>query len=147
MSAASQGPSRRAVFRFGGALAVGGVAVTSCGGGAAGTAASAGPVATGPVGTPAQVPVGGGVIFPDARVVVTQPTAGTFKAFSATCTHQGCQVNRVQDGTIDCPCHGSRFDLLGRATKGPAKKPLPALAATPAENNTLTVNLDKLYEL
>jgi Rieske Fe-S protein len=73
------------------------------------------------------VPVGGGKVFADKDVVVTQPTAGEFKAFSATCTHQGCKVNKVADGTINCPCHGSKFNIAdGSVAGGPAKKPLPA---------------------
>ena len=60
-------------------------------------------------------------------MVVTQPTAGDFKAFSATCTHQGCKVNAVTDGTIVCPCHKSMFSIEdGAVTGGPAKRPLPA---------------------
>jgi Rieske Fe-S protein len=72
----------------------------------------------------ADVPVGSGVIVD--KVVVTQPTAGVFKGFSAICTHAGCTVNKVADGTIDCPCHGSKFNLDGSVAKGPAQKPLPA---------------------
>ena len=60
-------------------------------------------------------------------VVVTQPTAGEYKAFSATCTHQGCKVKSVADGVIVCPCHGSRFAIAdGSVTAGPATSPLPA---------------------
>ena len=54
----------------------------------------------------------------------TQPTAGVFKGFSSTCTHKGCTVNKVADGTIDCPCHGSKFNLDGTVAKGPATAPL-----------------------
>jgi Rieske Fe-S protein len=72
----------------------------------------------------ADVPVGSGVIVDE--VVVTQPTAGVFKGFSAKCTHKGCTVDKVADGTIDCPCHGSKFNLDGTVAKGPADKPLPA---------------------
>jgi Rieske Fe-S protein len=70
----------------------------------------------------ADVPVGSGVIVD--KVVVTQPTAGVFKGFSSTCTHAGCTVNKVADGTIDCPCHGSKFNLDGSVAHGPAQKPL-----------------------
>ncbi len=74
----------------------------------------------------ADIPVGGGKVFADKKVVVTQPTSGQFKAFSAICTHQGCTVNKVADGTIDCPCHGSRFSVEDAAVeKGPATRPLP----------------------
>jgi Rieske Fe-S protein len=77
------------------------------------------------------IPVGGGAVFADDDVVVTQPTAGEFKAFSATCTHQGCKVNAVTNGQIACPCHGSRFAVAdGSVVAGPAKKPLPAKSIT-----------------
>ena len=74
----------------------------------------------------ADVPVGSGVIV--GEVVVTQATAGDFKGLSAICTHQGCTVNKVADGTIDCPCHGSKYNLDGSVANGPATKPLEAQA-------------------
>lgn len=76
----------------------------------------------------ADVPVGSGVIVDE--VVVTQPSAGEFKGFSAICTHAGCTVNDVADGTINCPCHGSKFNLDGSVANGPASKPLEARAVT-----------------
>ncbi|WP_030316250.1 Rieske (2Fe-2S) protein [Streptomyces sp. NRRL B-3229] len=73
------------------------------------------------------IPEGGGTIFKDKGVVVTQPTAGTFKAFSSKCTHQGCAVGSVADGVIVCPCHNSHFSVEdGSVKKGPATQPLPA---------------------
>jgi Rieske Fe-S protein len=71
----------------------------------------------------AQVPLGSGVIIGD--VVLTQPSPGIFNGLSAICTHQGCTVNKVADGTIDCPCHGSKFNLDGSVANGPATAPLP----------------------
>lgn len=71
-----------------------------------------------------EVPVGGGVIKND--IVVTQPTAGTFVGLSATCTHAGCKVTTVSGGTINCPCHGSKFGLDGAVVTGPAARPLAA---------------------
>lgn len=72
------------------------------------------------------IPVGGGKIFADEKVVVTQPTKDDFKAFSAICTHMGCTASTVADGTIDCPCHGSKYHIAdGSVAGGPAPKPLP----------------------
>lgn len=73
-----------------------------------------------------QLPAGSGVILRDPGVVLTRDASGDVHAFSAVCTHQGCTVDRVADGTIDCPCHGSRFDALtGAVRSGPATRPLP----------------------
>lgn len=81
--------------------------------------------------TTADIPEGGGKVFPDQKVVVTQPAAGEFKAFSATCTHQGCAVKSVSDGVINCPCHNSSFSITdGSVQGGPAPKPLPAVHIT-----------------
>ena len=71
------------------------------------------------------MPKGGGTIFTDEQVVVTQPTAGEFKCFTAVCTHQGCVVSSVDGGTINCACHGSRFSITdGSVENGPASSPL-----------------------
>lgn len=76
----------------------------------------------------ADVPVGGGAVFPDEGVVVTQPSDGEFLGFSITCPHQGCPVDRVTEDGIVCPCHGSVFDLSsGAPTAGPAQSPLGAV--------------------
>jgi Rieske Fe-S protein len=72
----------------------------------------------------ADVPEGGGVIKGD--YVITQPAKGTFKAFSKVCTHQGCDVNKIDGGVISCPCHGSQFSIQDGSVKGgPAPKGLP----------------------
>lgn len=76
--------------------------------------------------TTAEVPVGSGVIV--GEVVLTQPVAGDFKGFSAVCTHTGCLLNEIADGTINCPCHGSKFSLDGAVVNGPASKPLEPMA-------------------
>ncbi|HMD91864.1 MAG TPA: Rieske (2Fe-2S) protein [Trebonia sp.] len=77
------------------------------------------------------IPVGGGVVFTDQKVVVTQPAKGVFKAFSAVCTHVGCICNKVANGTIDCPCHGSEFKIAdGAVVAGPAPTPLPSRTIT-----------------
>jgi Rieske Fe-S protein len=73
------------------------------------------------------IPLGGGTIYTSEKIVVTQPVKGVFKAFSAVCTHVGCICNKVANGTIDCPCHGSEFKITdGAVVTGPAPSPLPA---------------------
>jgi Rieske Fe-S protein len=81
------------------------------------------------------VEIGGGVILEDDRVVITQPTEGEFRGFSAVCTHQGCAVNAISDGTINCPCHGSRYSIVDgsvvQAAAGltpEAQDPLPGVS-------------------
>jgi nitrite reductase/ring-hydroxylating ferredoxin subunit len=123
--------------------AVGGLALpllAACGGGSSSTPAAAppssgsskpsggggkspGPAANALVAT-ASVPVGGGVILTQQNVVVTQPTAGSFEGFNATCTHQGCQLATVAGGTINCGCHGSQFSIKdGSNVTGPMGSP------------------------
>lgn len=133
--------ARRTVLAAGASVLAGGV-LTACGGadetkpssegGSAPTAADSASASssTPPGNTKAllkssDVPVGGGTVLKDEKLVVTQPTAGSFRCFTAVCTHQGCLVNKVEAGTIDCPCHGSKFKVAdGAVAKGPATKPL-----------------------
>lgn len=78
-----------------------------------------------PITPAAAVPVGGGVVLPDHGVVITQPEAGTFRAFDSTCPHRQCAVRAVAAGTINCFCHGSRFRITdGAVVGGPAPEPL-----------------------
>ncbi|WP_393085132.1 Rieske (2Fe-2S) protein [Streptomyces sp. LN704] len=87
--------------------------------------------------TTSDIPVGGGKIFKDRKIVVTQPTKDEFKAFSAVCTHQGCTVSTVANGTIDCPCHGSKYRITDASVvAGPAPRPLPAERIT-VEGNSI----------
>jgi Rieske Fe-S protein len=92
-----------------------------------------------PVGPISEIPVGGGRIFEATGVVVTQPTAGTFNAFSDVCSHQGCTVGSVEDGNIVCPCHGSRFALDGSVVQGPAETGLEPRSIT-VENGEITLS-------
>lgn len=114
--------------------------LAACGESEPGTApdpdTSGGGTALGPTG---DVPVGGGTIYADAKVVVTQPTEGDFKAFTAICTHQGCLVGQVADGTIQCPCHGSQFSIEdGSVENGPATEPLDEVAIS-VEGDEITL--------
>ena len=68
-----------------------------------------------------EIPVGGGIILTDVRIVITQPKRGEFRAFSAVCKHQGQTVGKVADNTITCLFHGSQYDAAtGDVTTGPA---------------------------
>lgn len=129
--------TRRAVLR---STAVGGLAVpllAACGGGAGEGGSGSGGGAT--VST-SDVPVGGGTILEDEMVVVTQPTEGQFKAFSAVCTHQGCPVQTVAEGRIGCNCHGSAFSIEdGSVVAGPADQPLEAKSVS-VQGDSVTVS-------
>lgn len=95
-------------------------ASSSAGGSSSAATTDAGSGAAGGQPT-SEIPVGGGKIFADTKTVVTQPTAGTFKAFDAVCPHQGCTVGSVDGGQIVCPCHQSHFDIAtGDRVSGPA---------------------------
>ena len=107
--------------------------IAACGSddGGGDSAAVTGGTASGKIGKTSEVPVGGGKIFAADKVVVTQPTEGDFKAFSALCTHQGCVVSKIEGKDIDCTCHGSKFSITdGSVVNGPAKKPLESLQVT-----------------
>ncbi len=91
-----------------------------------GSGAAAAPAA---LASTSDIPVGGGKILTDKKIVITQPQSGAFHAFSAVCTHAGCTVGSVSGGTINCPCHGSRFNITtGAVVNGPATSPLPAVS-------------------
>ena len=88
----------------------------------------------------ADIPEGGGKIFASEKIVVTQPAAGEFKAFTAVCTHQGCIVANVKDGTINCTCHGSKFSIEdGSVENGPATTALGEKTVT-VTGDSLTVS-------
>ena len=141
--------TRRAVL--GGVAAVGaGALLAACGsdepkdstGGGDGTSGGDGSGDTasgGSLATTDEVPVGGGTVFQKEKIVVTQPTEGDFKAFTAVCTHQGCTVGSVKGDTIQCNCHGSQYNAAdGTVKKGPAPKPLAAKKVT-VEGNKIIV--------
>jgi Rieske Fe-S protein len=138
-----EGLSRRHALAGAATLGLGAAALTACGNDATSSAeppaaSSSGPAPAGgndggegalatdgSLATTDEIEVGGGVVFGDQRVVVTQPAKGDFKAFTAVCTHQGCLVSTVSDGTINCPCHDSKFSIEdGSVEGGPATSPL-----------------------
>jgi Rieske Fe-S protein len=105
--------------------------------GSAGSAKSGAQMGT-ILGMASEVPLGGGMVYTAAKVVVTQPSKGEYKAFSAVCTHVGCVCNQVASGTINCPCHGAKFKITdGSVVAGPATSPLAA--------KTVNVSNGKIY--
>jgi Rieske Fe-S protein len=122
-----------------------GVATATASTGNGGSASGSGQNASqgaGPMGTllgaASEIPVGGGKVFTAAKVVVTQPAMGEFKAFSAVCTHVGCLCNQVADGTINCPCHGSKFKITdGSVVTGPAPTALAAASVTVTDGKVM----------
>jgi nitrite reductase/ring-hydroxylating ferredoxin subunit len=143
--------SRRTVLQGTGVAVAAGTALGACGdsgttGSSGSDPATSAATSSGPEPSPAgadlgpssEVPVGGGKIYPDAKVVVTQPTAGTFKAFDTTCPHRSCPVTAVSKDGIICRCHGSTFAVADGtpSATSPAKQPL--------EGKTVTVTGGKL---
>jgi nitrite reductase/ring-hydroxylating ferredoxin subunit len=131
---------RRSLFAAGMGLTLAGLGLAACssptdsstgGGGATTAGGSTGGAASGHSVKKADVPVGGGVIMADASFVVTQPTAGTYKAFSSVCTHEGCPVSRISNGQIICTCHDSHFSVKdGSVVSGPARRALAGATVT-----------------
>ncbi|GHB64307.1 hypothetical protein GCM10010347_37910 [Streptomyces cirratus] len=147
-------PTARRTVLAAGAVALAGGALAGCGGNDKPAAGSASAEAPKPAATPtpssggagkpllasSSVPVGGGTILKAEKLVVTQPTAGSFRCFSAVCTHQGCLVGTVADGTIDCLCHGSKFKIAdGAVAHGPATRPLPEQQINVAPNGEISL--------
>ncbi|WP_282692087.1 Rieske (2Fe-2S) protein [Streptomyces sp. CC208A] len=122
------GVARRTVVAAGGA-GLASAALAACGGadteGGTGTGGVDG-APQGPLAKTGDIPVGGGKVLADKGIVITQPKAGEFKAFSSKCTHAGCAVGAVENGLIVCPCHQSKFDMSdGSVKSGPATSSLP----------------------
>ncbi|WP_320779082.1 Rieske (2Fe-2S) protein [Streptomyces sp. CRN 30] len=113
------------------------VLLAGCGGDGGGGDGGESPAGDGELARTDDIPVGGGKVLGDEKVVVTQPEEGDFRAFSAVCPHQGCTVAAVSDGTIDCACHGSRFSITdGSVTTGPATEGLAEERIT-VDGNTI----------
>ena len=60
-----------------------------------------------------------------SRVFIISAPDDSLTVLSATCSHLGCLVNynRIKREFI-CPCHGGRYDLMGKNIAGPPPAPL-----------------------
>ena len=135
----AEGLSRRQALAGAATVGIGLPLLAACGGGSTADDSGAGGSASGPLGPASEVPVGGGTVFADQKVVVTQPSQGDFKCFSAICTHAGCPVSNVDGGTINCNCHGSKFSIVdGSVGRGPAPSPLGEVSVS-VKRGTLTL--------
>jgi nitrite reductase/ring-hydroxylating ferredoxin subunit len=86
----------------------------------------------------ADVPVGGGVIVEaDGPVLVVQPAAGVFRAFSARCPHQNFVVGTpAADGVVTCPGHLAHYRAAdGSLIDGPAPRGLDAVPVAVADGH------------
>lgn len=80
------------------------------------------------------------VRFYDQFIVVNNHQE--YSVLSSKCTHLGCRIQKLNQGNLQCPCHGSSFNLKGEVLSGPALKSLPKLPfEVNQEQNTLTVFL------
>lgn len=125
--AARSMPTRRQVLGAAGAAVCGtvcGAALAGCGAGD--TAPTVPPGIKGQViARTSEVPVGSGKVIDKWKIMITQPSAGVFKAFTARCPHRGCTVGRFHEDTVECPCHGSTFSIAtGERVRGPDNGPL-----------------------
>ena len=68
----------------------------------------------------------GGIIkINDENVGIYKDKDGNIYAVKPVCTHLGCLLSwNNLDKTWDCPCHGSRFDYMGKNIYEPAIKGL-----------------------
>ena len=87
-------------------------------------------VTGGDVSSSEQIPANGGAVLRDGltKIAAYRDDAGVLHQFSAVCPHLKCIVHwNHGEKTWDCPCHGSRFDCLGRVINGPANSDLAAV--------------------
>ena len=64
-------------------------------------------------------------------ILLVRGEGDTYRAILLKCTHLGCTVGYDEAaGALACPCHGSRFDISGAVTHGPAKAPLTTFPVT-----------------
>ncbi|CAA9471958.1 MAG: Ubiquinol-cytochrome C reductase iron-sulfur subunit [uncultured Rubrobacteraceae bacterium] len=71
--------------------------------------------------------------------VLVHLESGDFVAYSAVCTHAGCEV-AYNNSQLACPCHGSVFDPAngGAVVSPPANRPLPEIPVEVRDGQVFT---------
>jgi glycine/D-amino acid oxidase-like deaminating enzyme/nitrite reductase/ring-hydroxylating ferredoxin subunit len=85
------------------------------------------------------IPPGSGGIVREGlhKVAVFRDDDGDLHRCSAVCPHLKCIVHwNSVERTWDCPCHGSRFDAMGKVLSGPAISDLEPAVEKPDEPRT-----------
>jgi 3-phenylpropionate/trans-cinnamate dioxygenase ferredoxin component len=80
----------------------------------------------------------------DGRQVAIANVDGELHAFDDVCTHQQCSLAEgdLEDNVIECPCHGSQFDVTtGEVVEGPAADPVDVFEVR-EEGNELQVSIE-----
>lgn len=80
----------------------------------------------------------GNALFIASAHTIVINAAGTLRAFTSICTHEGCDVEHFQNNRLTCFCHGSQFDTSGAVLQGPASRPLAQYAVT-RDGDTVTI--------
>ena len=82
--------------------------------------------------------------IPDKKIYVYR-TRRLVRVLSAVCTHLGCTIQKSENG-FRCPCHGSIFDVAGKACSGPATRSLDRLKVSIDKHGLVTINLNQTVD-
>lgn len=97
------------------------------------------------IGRPDDFPSGARIAIDPKRICIVRE-GNRVAAISTTCTHLGCIVAPSATG-FQCPCHGSRFDVDGNVTGGPAPKPLAWFEVSLTPDGELEVDKDSEIQI
>lgn len=98
-------------------------------------------VMAGDVESEEEIKAGSGAIVSHGlrKVAAYRDPEGELHKLSAVCPHLGCIVNwNTLENTWDCPCHGSRYDALGKVIQGPANSDLAEAGEQTADSKQQT---------
>ena len=71
------------------------------------------------------------MLRPQLALNALEAAASLLTPTAPRCPHMGCALKwNAQEHSWDCPCHGSRFDCLGRLISGPAQTDLDSSLRT-----------------